>query len=329
MGICPNCGDWVDEGDICMSCGGAGSSREDDSYEYSGSSGYYYNPSPESIMESQKRNMRWKRDEYEASINAARGENDSKSRLDHYNDALNQVEEYWKISKRSGMDPCDMPRVKRALSDADVEWLRQRHYESQQKFSLFGNDETDELEHILERSGNKRVIRENKSRYRDLLRANEERYRIESIKNLRREYFEHIKKANRAVDDGKLNKAMKEYRRADNCWGEYFTRQYRKDSQWSEMPKNKFPPDAVDHMMVLYVKTHPIVTSNKYYLKLHGEIVEMLDGKWDGHITEADMRAQEILDEKHRRKEELEDIATDVIVGARIVGDKIFQRIRK
>ena len=25
MGFCPNCGSWVDEGDICMSCGGSGS----------------------------------------------------------------------------------------------------------------------------------------------------------------------------------------------------------------------------------------------------------------------------------------------------------------
>ena len=25
MGICPNCGSWVDDGDICMNCGGSGS----------------------------------------------------------------------------------------------------------------------------------------------------------------------------------------------------------------------------------------------------------------------------------------------------------------
>lgn len=37
MGICPNCGSWVDEGDICMSCGGSYSysyddEEDDDSY---------------------------------------------------------------------------------------------------------------------------------------------------------------------------------------------------------------------------------------------------------------------------------------------------------
>ena len=25
MGVCPNCGSWVDDGDICMNCGGSGS----------------------------------------------------------------------------------------------------------------------------------------------------------------------------------------------------------------------------------------------------------------------------------------------------------------
>ena len=36
MGICPNCGSWVDEGDMCMNCGGSYSynddKEDDDSY---------------------------------------------------------------------------------------------------------------------------------------------------------------------------------------------------------------------------------------------------------------------------------------------------------
>ena len=37
MGICPNCGSWVDDGDICMNCGGSGSygpeDDEDDGFD--------------------------------------------------------------------------------------------------------------------------------------------------------------------------------------------------------------------------------------------------------------------------------------------------------
>ena len=33
MGICPNCGSWVDDGDICMNCGGSGSYGYEDDEE--------------------------------------------------------------------------------------------------------------------------------------------------------------------------------------------------------------------------------------------------------------------------------------------------------
>ncbi len=327
MGICPNCGDWVDEGDICMSCGGASAGRADDIYGSYVSSGHVYQPSPESIKQRRKRDLKRQCENYEASINAARNENNDNSRRKHYGDALEHVGKYSRLSESYGMSPCDMPNMKHALSDADVEWLGQRHYESQHKLALFGNDEKDELEDILKRSGNEMVIRQNKSRYDALRRANAQRREIEDTKQLRRDYFEHVKKANAAVDDGKIKRAMKEYRKADYCWCEYFKRNYRKDSNSEEMPENKFFDDAVDHMMVIYVETHPILTSKKKHLKIHSQIVEILDGKWDGRIAEADRRAQEVLDEKHRKRQELFNKAGDVIVGARIVGDKIFQRL--
>lgn len=310
-----------------MSCGGASAGRADDIYGSYVSSGHVYQPSPESIKQRRKRDLKRQCENYEASINAARNENNDNSRRKHYGDALEHVGKYSRLSESYGMSPCDMPNMKHALSDADVEWLGQRHYESQHKLALFGNDEKDELEDILKRSGNEMVIRQNKSRYDALRRANAQRREIEDTKQLRRDYFEHVKKANAAVDDGKIKRAMKEYRKADYCWCEYFKRNYRKDSNSEEMPENKFFDDAVDHMMVIYLKTHPILTSKKKHLKIHSEILEMLDGKWDGRIAEADRRAQEVLDEKHRKRQELFNKAGDVIVGARIVGDKIFQRL--
>ena len=258
-----------------MSCGGASAGRADDIYGSYVSSGHVYQPSPESIKQRRKRDLKRQCENYEASINAARNENNDNSRRKHYGDALEHVGKYSRLSESYGMSPCDMPNMKHALSDADVEWLGQRHYESQHKLALFGNDEKDELEDILKRSGNEMVIRQNKSRYDALRRANAQRREIEDTKQLRRDYFEHVKKANAAVDDGKIKRAMKEYRKADYCWCEYFKRNYRKDSNSEEMPENKFFDDAVDHMMVIYLKTHPILTSKKKHLKIHSEILEM------------------------------------------------------
>ena len=42
MGICPNCGSWVDDGDICMNCGGYDVYDSDDEYQESKESNYDY-----------------------------------------------------------------------------------------------------------------------------------------------------------------------------------------------------------------------------------------------------------------------------------------------
>ena len=48
MGICPNCGSWIDEGDICGHCGGGGGyySIDDDELDefnhYVGRYEYFY-----------------------------------------------------------------------------------------------------------------------------------------------------------------------------------------------------------------------------------------------------------------------------------------------
>lgn len=96
-----------------------------------------------------------------------------------------------------------------------------------------------------------------------------------------------------------------------------------------KMPEGKFTSDTVRHMMVIYVKTHPLLTSKKKKLDINREIVEMLDGKWENHIEDADRKAQEIYDEKQKKKQELLNVASDVVAGAMIVGDKIFSRIKR
>lgn len=44
-----------------------------------------------------------------------------------------------------------MPDTRHALLEEDMEWLCERHSRSRRMFSLFGNDELENIEKLLER----------------------------------------------------------------------------------------------------------------------------------------------------------------------------------
>ena len=288
MGICPNCGD----------------------------------------DERQKRNLEYDKRRYEDSLELARNESDVGYRLKHYSEAIDNAERYHASSERYGIRIEGMCDEEHPLQYEDIQWLSKKHYENLNRFTLFGNDELDKIDEILKRSGNVNVIRQNESRLRA---ENEERAKqrsIERAKSLRKSYFEHVEKANSAVDEDKPKKAIKEYRKADSDWIEYFNHDYKKDPHKNKMPEDKFTEDTVRHMMELYVRTHPLLTSKKKLLKINREIDD-LDGRWEDSILEADRKAQEIYDEKHRKRMEMAEKIGEVIADARIAGEKLFERIRK
>ena len=329
MGICPNCGEWVDEGDICMCCGGGGGRRDDDNDDYYYRPHYSSNYTPPNPDGLNKGRLKSQKTMYEQALADARCGKNFTYKMRRYNEAVDYFNRYVELSKRYGMEIDGMPDSGHALSDSDITGLREMHYKSMTKFSLFGNDEKDELEKLLKKSGNAGVISRNESRFHDELEASSKRYRIRRAQELRKYYFEHVKKANGLVDEGNLKKAMKEYRRANSCWSSYFDYDYKKDPQKDEMPDDKFTSDAVEHMMVIYVKTHPLLTSKKKQLKINREIVEMLDGKWEDKIHEADRKAQEILDERQRRKQEAIKRVGEAIGDAMIFGSRMLERFRK
>lgn len=82
---------------------------------------------------------------------------------------------------------------------------------------------------------------------------------------------------------------------------EYFDYYYKNDPQMDKMPEEKFSKDTVDHMMVIYLQTHPLLTSKRKLLKINWEIVEFLDDRWDESLLEADRKAQEIYAERQMR----------------------------
>ena len=193
MGICPNCGEWVDDGDICMNCGGSGYGNDDyDGICFSGGSSSYTPPSNEKLL-------RRKKERYERYLNCARSEENFPIKMKRYNKAIDYFEEYLQLSKRFGMGIEGMPSKNNMLPETDLKWIGERHYKSQTKFSLFGNTEKVELEKLLNRSGNANVIRDNQAKLQKEREAQSRQYRIDQAKNERKWYFEHIKKANRLV----------------------------------------------------------------------------------------------------------------------------------
>ena len=323
MGICPNCGEWVDDGDICMCCGGSGYGNDDyDGICFSGGSSSYTPPSNEELL-------RRKKERYERYLNYARSEENFPIKMERYNKAIDYFEEYLQLSKRFGMGIEGMPSENNMLPETDLKWIGERHYKSQTKFSLFGNTEKAELEKLLNRSGNANVIRDNQAKLQKEREAQSRQYRIDQAKNERKWYFEHIKKANRLVYEDNFKKAMKEYRNAGSCWESYFKYDYEKDPDRDMMPEDRFTSDAVEHMMVMYVETHPILTSNKKKIKINREILEMLDGKWDDEILEADRKAQDIYNEKQMKRKETVKKVGEAIGDVMIFADNMLQRIRK
>ena len=81
--------------------------------------------------------------------------------------------------------------------------------------------------------------------------------------------------------------------------------------------------------MVMYVETHPLLTSNKKKIKINREILEMLDGKWDDMILEADRKAQDIYNEKQMKRKEAIKKVGEALGDVMIFADNMLQRIRK
>ncbi len=153
------------------------------------------------------------------------------------------------------------------------------------------------------------------------------------MKNLKESYFKRIEKANELALKNKLRHAIKEYQKAISSYEEFFQSTYATDEMKREMPDKSLTPEDVENIMEIYKKTHPLLTSNKVNENLHGEIIDMLGGEWDCCLRETDRQAAPILElkklKRQKRKKEVEDIAVDVIVGARIVGDSILNRFRR
>lgn len=324
--------DYTTDGWMDAQNWGRGGSDEDD--QSSGSHGGYrrYRP-PVDREEMNRRSLRYKKDAYQSNLKKAREEKNDEYRIRYYGEALKCARQYFEESERLGITVDGMPDRSHVLSSGDVDWISKKHYGEFEKLHILSTDQTANLERLLKESGNGHIIKRNEETRRQRNKENARKREIDYVKYLKADYFKHIEKANGLVLKGKFEKAMKEYQKAVSTYDDFFKRDSAPVKIMSKMPEKSLTPEAVDHIMIIYKRTHPLLTSRKKHHAINRQILDMLEGDWDDRLSEADREAAQILEqrnlERQKRKQKVEDIATDVIVGARIVGDNILKRLRK
>ena len=314
---------------------GHGGDDDDDcgSGNYGGSGGYGgYAPRIDPEVRN-RRNLGYKKNAYERKLKEAREATNDDYRIKYYGEALEYAKEYFKLSERLGITIEGMPDRDRLLSKSDVDWISQKHYDEFYKLHILSTDQRENLENLLKESGNAERITENEETRRQRSEEASRRYEINQTISLREDYFRCIEKANDYALKNQPHHALKQYRNAVRDYEQYYNRDYSKDSKESEMPAMRLTPDAIDNIMNLYIKSHPLLKSDKNNKRINAEILELLDGDWDGRLEEADSEVQKILHlkqlERQKRKEKVENIGADAIVGARIVADSIFKRFKR
>lgn len=331
-------GDPVDWGDGWMDAQnwGRGGDDEDDNYgsgSYGGSSsygGYRPHADPEKLK---RFSLNSKKEAYERNLKLARNQTDDEYRIRDYCEALECANEYFAESERLGITIEGMPDRNHLLSEDDVDWISKKHYDEFYKLHILSTDQTENLERLLKESGNGARIQRNENIRRQRSEAAARRRSIERVKYLKEDYFKRIEKANELVLKNKSRHALNEYQKAISSYEEFFQNSYATDEMKREMPDKSLTSEDVDNILKVYIKTHPLLTSNKVNMKTNREILDMLEEEWDDRLDEADRQIARILElknlKKQKRKKEVENIAVDVIVGARILGDSILNRFRR
>ena len=172
-------GDPVDWGDGWMDAQnwGRGGENEDDNYNSGsrgGSSSYGgYRPhvDPEQIKRS---SLEYKKDAYERKLKDARNQTNDERRIRCYIEALEYANQYFEDSEKMGITIEGMPERNHLLSKGDVDWISEKHYDEFDKIHILSTDPTENLERLLNESGNGRRIQRNKNIRRERWEAAEE-----------------------------------------------------------------------------------------------------------------------------------------------------------
>ena len=343
MPTCPNCGEIVMNGDpYCSHCGttfswGDDEDDEDDCYRYSGRSHSIYSPPSKSEFLSSKASM------YRYYLDGARSERDPARKMEAYRKVVDKGIEYLNFAKEHDLEPLEIPDINHILARRDVEKCGDIYYDYLSKFGILTDYEKTrkDCRYVLKMSGNSGEIAIRERRHNKAVELSRKQYEAhrqkENVIKSRENYFKNIQKANKFVLRDSKSKALNHYKKAIENHESYFNGKYEKydsgNSKIMPQPPERLTEEAIYYLLILYQKTHPLLASSKSDLTINSEVSNILSALHTAELIEADNNVKDIVRQRQAKrqmqKEKVEDVITDGIVGVRLLGDKLLNRLKK
>ena len=194
-----------------------------------------------------------------------------------------------------------------------------------------------DVESILRESGQDNIISQNRE-----LAKNKTK---DHIQHLRRRYYDILSSANKsAVSDSRFNFSakfsIKQYKEAIKVHEEYFNSQYKKyDDKYYILPQppERFTDEAIHYLLILYKKSHPLVSSSKSDSEINLEISKMLMKLHESDLKNVDNELKAQISRKKFEKEKLREqriekvneVIADTYVAANIAASKLGNLFKK
>lgn len=223
--------------------------------------------------------------------------------ISYFKQAVEVHKEYRDHLCRIGIHAIDykpLPKSPNVLPERVIQICSKIHLE----YEISAISENDkrvkkDVESILRASGQSNIISQNRELAENKIK--------DHIQSLRRTYYYILSSANKnAVSNSLFNfsakRSIKQYKEAIKIHEEYFNSQYKKYDKNKyhilPQPPERFTDEAIHYLLILYKKTHPLLSSSKSDSKINLEISKMLMKLHESDLKNAD---NELKAQIHRK----------------------------
>lgn len=260
----------------------------------------------------------------------------------YYKQAIEAHKKYSNyVSKRGNhkIDYKEPPKLPKRLPENAIQNCINIHRGYEERgISQHDKEVKKDCESILNETGNNSKILTNK-------REVQENKTEAHIKYLHRRYFDKIKSGNENVESSAnyigYKLSIRSYKKAIQAHKEYFNSQYKRYDprgyKTLPQPPERLTESAIENLLLLYKKTHPLKNSSERVLKVNSEISDILMELHEEELKNADEELkkqikQDEIEKMRIREERIEKIETAVgetYAMAQIAADKISKLFKK